>query len=241
MSNSYHFINMGTKIIDIKTALEDKYGAGVTIHHETLDYLIFSCGAISDKVISIYFQSDRLRLYYGTGYNGTTTLLNQQLVHGYTGYHQGTSTLISLIVGDSFIMFSYNGGTNLNNCICVAGKLSNGKSVILSYVGATSPYVGSFKTMNITDGVDGFIVSFPYPFASASGKLYKQPIIFQRLDGKAEQNIDGSIASINGLYNISHQLNNTSDLVGLNYIFTASNLNTGSTSKILYTSLFAEF
>ncbi len=238
MANSYYSISVtNTTIAEIKNALESKYGAGIIVHFQDSNNIIFSCTALSNKVQRIYYSYNRLFFYYGDAWTSGATITNQ---NPWAGYNHGACEYIDMILGDNTFFICANQGSALKGILIIMGKLTNDKYALFSAVASTY-YASSYLAKNTIDNVDLFPICFSEGFAAANGKLYKQPLILQRLDGKVEINNDGSIASFRDIYNCSHALPNTDSLVGTNYLMSAANIYTGPGMKQLYTSMIAEF
>jgi hypothetical protein len=212
MANSYHSINPATALADIKSALDAKYS--VTTHYIDSEYFIFSCSALSNKVIKLRFSSSRLLAYYGDAYTSGTTITNQIQ---FGGYNNGAATDINLVLGDeTFLLCAYQ-GINVKGILIVIGKLSNGKYALGGAAGG-SGYSSDFRWANTTDGVALYPSVFSVAFGSASGKLYAQPIILSRADGAVELNGDGSLASFQDISNASAAPGDSTMVLGAGYL-----------------------
>lgn len=238
MANTYYSISISDAIVQLKTALISKYGAGVTVHFQDTTNLVLSCSAISNKVLKFTYITSRLLAYYGDAWTSGATITNPIQ---WGGYNSSTTTYINLILGDNTLIISFNQGTTINCGLFLIGKLTNDKYAVLGMFGtSTFAYLTNCLGRNITDTIDFHPVTFSGPFASSSGKLYKQPVILQRSDGKVEINGDGSIASFRDVFNCSHALPNTTDMVGTNFLITPASMYMVN-GKMLYTSLLAEY
>lgn len=214
MSNSYHSINLATALADIKSALDAKHS--VTTHVISTTNFIFSCSALSNKVIKLTFSSSRIEVYYGDAYTSGTTITNQVQ---FSGMSSGTATEINLVLGDeTFLLCAYQ-GTAIRGILIVIGKLSNGKYALGGGVGGSSTsYNGNCRWVNTTDGVGLFPSVFSAAFGSASGKLYSQPLILARADGAVELNGDGSLASFQDISNASAAPGDSMTVLGTGYL-----------------------
>jgi hypothetical protein len=239
MANTYYSISPTTDtLLSIKNALQAKYGAGVTIHYQDAANLVFACNTLSNKVIKINYSNLRLSLYYGDAWTSGSTITNQVQ---WAGYSNGTNVFIDMILGDYTLMICSNQGTTILGLLIIIGKLTNDKYVCIAMIGtSTSGYYASYLGKQTSDNLDIWPVCFSEPFASATGKLFKQPLILQKSDGIAELNGDGSIASFRDIYNCSHALANNVDLVGSNYVMSSGGLYMIN-GKRLQTSIIAEF
>lgn len=242
MANTYYSITPETStvtIAEIAAALQDKYGAGVTIHYTNADNVIFSCPAVSDKVIRLY-SNYGLNCYYGDAWTSGTTITNSVKICGYSVSSSNIS--LNMVLGPNTIFFSAirspistGGGT-----VLIIGKLSNDDFAILSALGNTSSYYSSYLSYNTTKSLSLYPKGFQTDFAMADGKLYKQPIILKRADGSVEQNADGTIASFIDVFTVSYQVGLTAEVVAANYVMSASPLWYNGKSTI-ETSIMAVF
>lgn len=214
MANSYYSINLATALADIKSALDAKYT--VTTHYISTTDFVFSCAALSNKVIKLTLNSSRLLAYYGDDYTSGATITNQVQ---FSGIYTGSITEIHLVLGgDTFLLCAYQ-GTTVKGVLIVIGKLSNGDYAAGGAVGsASNSYNGGCQWVNTTDGVALFPSAFSAAFGSASGKLYSQPLILARADGGVELNGDGSFASFQDISNASASPGDSTTVLGTGYL-----------------------
>lgn len=240
MANTYYTVGTTAPIAEIKAALISQYGSGnVTVYYETTSYLIFSCSAIANKVIKLYWYStSNFMAYYGDAWTSGSTITNQVQFIGYGG---GTASEQHLVLGDNFFFLATLCSTLLS-LITIIAKMTNNDYVCIGLMGnSASTYNANCRGVNTTDAVDVRLSTLDYKFASSTGKLYKQNLIIAKTNGTAEQNTDGSLATINGLYNISHSLSNATLLKGTNYLMSPSNMYMLDLAMYLKTCLFTEF
>jgi hypothetical protein len=132
----------------------------------------------------------------------------------------------------------------LNQCSVIAliGKLTNGNFICLGMVGVTgSAYTANQIGMDTTAGKEILIQTLDRKFTSATGKLYKQNVIIVYEEGNVVENLDGSLATIPGLFNASHSLSNTTALKGANFYLSSTGMyKANSSGPYLKTCLFAE-
>ena len=117
---------------DIATALTNKYSEGVTIHYKTINDLIFSCDAISSKVIRIRVagRSSTISAYYGDAWTSGTTITNA-VTFLTTVSSLGVPASMNMVLGTSFILLNClttNEGTRSE--LIIVGKATNGDSAV---------------------------------------------------------------------------------------------------------------
>lgn len=190
-----------TSVADISAALIDKYGEydvgvnpnGVTVHYSTTTVIIFSCLAISDKVIHMTNYTYGY-LSYGDTFDGTTGITNPIVFAG--NNFSGVPTDRILILTDNTAVFNWYRGvdtTPLNARMGVIGKLSNGKYLC----------IGSYQNINYFAGTNGYItdnnvecmIVTPKGFMmSGAGEIYKTKVYISSALYGAQLNTDGSLA-----------------------------------------------
>jgi len=239
MANSYYTISITAPIPDIKAALIDKYGSGgVTVHYETTTCLIVSVLAISNKVLK--FSGTRTATFYGDDWTSGTTITNPVQFSGYDS-SGSNNTEMHLVLGDN-VFFLCTLEASYNSRIAIIGKMTNDKYICIGMVGTSnSSYTTYHKGKNTTDNVDVTIPTYGNTFYSNTGKLYKQEIIIKRADGSVETKTDGSLATLVGLYNVSHVTSQTTLLKGANYLMSSINQYMSDAIMYLRTCLMAEF
>lgn len=205
MSNIYFNLTPSRSVImqEIADALILKYETNVTIHFINTSHVVFSCSAISNKVIRITWSGsiNGMGVLYGDAWTSNENITNAVSFFGDTS--GGTSNYLPLaahlILGDDFLLLNLvNTRDSRSNGVCVVGKLTNGKYVAIGCTNSTN------LGRNTSDAVAAYFVTLSYGFANNSNKLYKQNIIIAREDGLAELNSNGTLATINGIYNISY-------------------------------------
>lgn len=238
MANAYFSIGTTTPIADIKSALQTQYGGGnVTVHYETTAYLIFSCSAIADKVIKMEWAAGYLQSYYGDAWTSGSTITNQVQ---FAGFYTGTTSVIHLVLGDAFFFLNLLAST-INSSIAIIAKMTNNNYVCLGLIGY-SGYATYTKGRDTTAGADIFPVTLERGFTSATSKLYKQPLILVKTSGLVEEETDGDIAAIPGLYTASYSTGSVSTLIkAANYLLSTCNMFLSDGVTYLRTCIFAEW
>lgn len=242
MPNVYYGISpsSGQSLVDISTALFNKYGSNVIMHYESGTDLIFSCNLISNKVIKIRVRNayQPIAFYYGDSWVSGTTISNQILFAFSDSYSASAyPEQIDLILGDNFFMINIIDLNNNYSGVCVIGKLTND-----NYIAVCCSNTGTSIGTNTTRGVNTTILTFEKAFVGVGGKLCKQNAMFVSSEIELEMNTDGSIATIIDLYNVSFT-------TGLNKMYKNTNEFLSSSGDMyicngkrgLTTSLFVEF
>ncbi len=180
-----------TSVADIAAALTDKYGAGVTIHHSTTDGIIFSCAAISNKVI---FITNYVHLYtrYGDAFDGSTNVTNP-IDFGGDNYYSIPTQKLLLLADNSLLMYNNKPADANAGKLLIVSKLSNDNYI---HLGATSygGYSGGCKGYITPGNIDCNIVVPNGSILGGGGELYKTKIYVSSLLNVAQLNIDGSLA-----------------------------------------------
>ena len=234
MSNTYYTINPTTGTVgEISAAMQAKYGAGITIHYEDATNIIFSCPAVSDKVIKITTPSTSWRVYYGTAWTSGIIITDSVIWSALPG--SSSANAIDLVLGDNTIFILVKTSANYGTLVALFGKLTNDNYAVLSTIYYSNTNCFCFNT---TTGAALAPRGFSNPFASSSGKLFTQPILLISSSGIIEQNTDGSIASFIDVKNVS-EASNQYGRIGTNYMMsqTPANYNGGS----MQTSIIATF
>jgi hypothetical protein len=237
MANVYTALSASdTCFAGLKTALQSKYGSvNVTVHYETTGALIFSCAAISNKVIKLIkatTTAGTVAAYYGDAWTSGTTITNQVSI--LAAPSNSYLSTIDLVLGDNFMLIVCVSTNASYNHMIIFGKLTNDSFVALGY---GSNATGSPGVCYLTTGVTVEMIPFQRGFNDASSKLYKQPVMFVASTGILLVNGDGTAASFSGLYNVSQMLGTGGRLVGSNSFITPSTYTVPS----LNTSLLAEW
>ena len=233
-----------TTTLDIQGALLAQYGAydastnpnGAIIHYRSADSIIFSCLAISDKVIRFY------SLYYGYCAYGSAWVsgdaVSDQILFGGTDYGN-SPTVRDLVLTDNAFVASWCKSSDLapgNDRLIVIGKLSNGKYVCIgAYQGGAQSNLKAF----VTDGnIEGLPVTGLNQLMSSAGEIYKTKIYFASLLKVAQENLDGTLAyllDVESAYYQSLHLTATDS-----YILTPSSLGIGGLTQGFKNSLLIE-
>jgi len=248
LANSCVTINAPTCLEDIATALTNKYGAGVTIYSLTTNltpnYLIFSCAAISSKVIKIAFNPviGAYSAYYGDAWTSGSTITNQ-VRFLYSGTATGTLSSFPLVLGDNFILLnSLSSNSNVNSQLSLIAIATNGDSMVFGLTGAvdnTIDCAGKDISLNLPIN----IITFGYGgFCGVSNYLYKVPLLIaDSSSGTLISNTDGSPAGITDLYVSSYGGVSTAMVLGSNSLLTTCLMYNENTTLKLHTALMAEW
>jgi len=239
MANSYFAIGLTSSIAEIAAALTAKYSSGVTIHYTNTSYIVFTCPAISNKVIKIYApgSSNTPYVYYGDAWTSTTTITNQVV---FTGYQSGTCSGIQLVLGTNFMFFqAFSSAVVIVTAL--VGQLSNGHFVCIGGIGTSNAgYTGSTIGKDITENVDAAIITFATIEIGmdADGYLYKRPVRFKRVGGVYELNSDGTFATIDGLETVTYETSNSTYLATADYFMSSTGVFTPNVGWQISTCLY---
>lgn len=194
MANIYIIRNIDnqTWLNDIAGALSDFYGGNLTVHNITAAVLIFNCPLICNKDIRI-IESEISVGNYVSG----TDLQNKQIVNTINGGRDGTV----IVCSNKFLVLSrYRDGDEAHKMLSIFAKLSNDNFVAMGYIRSTNR-VGYGRNLSTDESVALSVFNEPF---HKNNKLFIQPLIIQNQVSGVELNNDGSLAYIDGLYNISY-------------------------------------
>jgi len=225
-----------TCLAGLKAALIAQYGSGnVTVHYETTGALIFSCAAISDKVVKLIkatTSAGSLGVFYGDAWTSGVTVTNQVTI--LTTPSNSVISTIDVVLGSNFMLIC-SVCTNVSyNATFLFGKLTNDTFIAIAYGSNSSASQGYCY---LTTGVNIEMMPFVRGFNDASITLYKQPILFIASTGVLQVNTDGTAATLTDIFNVSQVLTNAVRLVGAKSYITPSTY----TNPSLPTSLLAEW
>lgn len=216
MSNKFYLLPRSSFGTDLASALMDKYGEeDVTIHYVDDDQVIFSCSLISNKVLRIWKQQlyyntseyfDRLNCTYGDAYSSGVVITNivQFCGNSRSGSSidvQGYIDYADLVLGDNFMLICFP--TDRPQMCCV-GFATNDMPFC---IGWNSEAGNNWGKALPTDGVTKGEIEFPVqPFAYYDdGKYVIQPILMV-ISGRILKNQDDTFATINGIFNVAHNV-----------------------------------
>lgn len=242
MAKHYALGNSASLIREqVASALQDYCGAGVTIHYSSSNDIIFSCSAISDKVVRVSFSSTSSWLY-GDSYVSGTTISNPV---EFARIGTVVPTQAELVLADKFmLLLTWHGSSAY--ALTLVGEMTNGDFCVAGFVQTTnSPHYNATHTYNTTQDRELKAIIWNTGFKDANGKLYKQPLMFAAINGSLEFN-GSNPATIAGVYNVSGPRNPGQATVGPDYLITPTNFYsrmyglTGD-ARDLYTPLYVEF
>jgi len=223
----------------IKAALMDKYGDGVTIHYDTTRYLVFSCAAISDKVIRLerYNDGRQMDMKYGDAWDSGSTITNQVNIF-YGIADESAPIAYDLVLGDAFMLFSAkastSGGSVNYNGFFIVAKLTNDV-----YIASGNMQGSGNGTTKITTGETARLLVFQCSFTDDYGFLYGQPVMFMNNSGQLLLNEDSSIAYIEDLSNISYSSGNSNPYKEVDKFVTGSGSLYTNSVLVVTTSIMA--
>lgn len=190
--------SVGGFVEDLVAALQNYYGAGVTIHYwSPSGHVVFNIPAISDKVFR-FSQPSQPDFYYGDVWTSGTTITNAVQFYKVNAWVADIGLI--LILGDSFIFghMEYSGTAYP----FLLGKTTGGSFLVFSYASYGD------RSLNVTTGVNVKPVTFGNSFKDGTtGRLYKQQLYFAEFSGALLMN-GSSPDTIPGLYAISHPRQN---------------------------------
>jgi len=191
--NKKYTLSASTKANNLVSALQDYYGAGVTICYSTSTVVVFFCGAISDKYIKIDFQSNCYG-YYGDAWTSGATITNS--VNFAYAYNISSSSYSAYaILCPNSIMIKVNGSSY--SFVFIIGHLSNGKHLAMCLSSYTSI---SYNQSWLTNGTRVWIATMNGRFKSTSGMVVTLPIYMFDGKGVLLTNDDGTPAYIMDIY-----------------------------------------
>jgi len=228
---------------DVATALTAKYSTALTIHYQTTDYLIFSCPAISSKVIKIYYTIGKVGFYYGDAWTSGSTITNQVTfcLQTYSTYNW---TGAEVVLGDSFLLFNLvTATTSVSSKLAIIALDTNGDSVVFGMNGGTSvsALYENDLCRNITDAKAIMLRTFDDAFLGADNKVYKFPLIITDSSGVLLLDGEDEPLSITDLYVASYKTSDLSYVIGSNSLITTCHMHNENTSVRLGTGLIAEW
>ena len=189
----YYSLSPSTFADDFRAALEDYYGAGVTIESASGNTIVFTCPAICDKVLKFEKYNAGFRAYFGDDSSKMTQFTHSNSGNNNIGFH--------LVLSEAFLLLesSVVGATATS---AVVGRLTNGRYLVTS--GTTSDtmaYNEGNKSYFTDDTVSKAIcIISPYQNNIKHGdKMCLWPA-FVACDGEIETDVDTTFASIPGLF-----------------------------------------
>jgi hypothetical protein len=169
------YYDCGTSLANVGAALTDYYGAGVTVHVATATNLIFTCPAISDKVIQFY--GNDMFACYGTAYDGESALTEAVEFGG--NYSSGSVTKIHLVLSENLLLANA-AHDYASSKLCLVGKLSNGAFAVLAASGGNSSTYRAAHFAYLTATQTPFQpLSLTGDTRSETGKIFKMPLVIR--------------------------------------------------------------
>ena len=212
-----------SSIADIKAGLIDYYGAydagtnsdGVLIHTDSSSLIIFSCSAVSDKVIKITGYAD-LRAYFGDAYSGSD-ITNPTEFGGSTTI--GSTTATHLVCGDAFVLVNVLASTIVSR-LWVIGQLTNNAFAVIGMIGVngSDDHTLGFLTADKTSFT---LKGLTNDYVVGSKRAIYQPII---VTGLGAVYSGTSLVSLKDIYSISMQAGNGTVYKGTGYFITTSGM-----------------
>jgi hypothetical protein len=215
------YYDCGTSLELINAALQDYYGAGVTIHSSSSTVLIFSCAAISDKVIKLTMTSSRLYAYYGDSYDSGAGDITNPVNFGGT-YNSSSVSKAHVILGDTSLFINCLWGT-INSKIVIVGQLSDGTFAVAGMAGnSIAPYCADCFAYR-TAGQAGFTLLSNLPDApTEAGKIFKVPLYIIQAGGVPV--VGGVPVSFKGISACTRRLGSSTLFKGSGYFISTSGM-----------------
>lgn len=245
MAATHTSIGLVATIADIKAALNAK--ALITeVKYETDTYLIFTTPLLSGgKVVKIYYGT-YIRVSVGSGWTSGSTITDEY----YFNYAYSSSSIIldaiNMIADTNFFMLVYTDTDQgyLYHGIAYIGALENGDEFVFGLVGAVnSAHNANNRAKNLTDGIELYPVTWNRQFASSSGKILTQKLMWSNsATGVLEENTDGTPAGTMGVKLCSAANSNiTITVVAGSHLITPAFSYMHGGMKVTESSLLSEF
>ncbi len=238
------YTDCGTNVLAVGTALTAYYGAyhaddnptGVTIHSSAGTTLIFSCTAISDKVIKLTHDSNDLRAYYGTAYSGGDITGAVEWGGSNT---TGGSTKLHLVLTDKTLVLNAIVST-INSRLYLIGKLNNGAYAVAGMIGhsSTTYNSGAFAYLTATQS-QIFLFGLALNVKSESGLVYKTPLVVYTTAGGVPYTGDDPV-QFQDVSSCSRSLGAAVCYKGDGYFITTSNMYFNNAASAIECGLLVE-
>lgn len=214
MSNSY--TDCKTSLSDVDTALQAYYGAGITIHSSSSTLLIFSCAAVSDKVIKLTHSSSDLFAFYGDAYSAPD--ITNSVTWGGSNT-AGTTSKIHLVLCPNTIVINPLVITQ-NMKLFIIGKLTNDAFAVAGMNGSTN-YRADFFAKLTASNTNIRLFDLSLDVKSDTGKIFKRPLIIYTVAGGVPLT-SGNPVAFRDITTCSRALGNSTVFKGATYFITTS-------------------
>ena len=236
------YTDCGTDILAVGTAMTAYYGTyhvdnnptGVTIHLSSGTTLIFSCTAITDKVIKLTHASNDLRGYYGDAYE-SGDITNPVEWGGSTT--AGSSSKLHLILTDNTLVLNAILPT-INSRLYLIGKLNSGAYAVVGMMGHSAYSMGAFGYLTATQS-QVFLFGLTTDMKSESGLIFKAPLLIYTTAGGVPLTGSDPVA-FQDVYSCSRILGAAVCHKGDTYFITTSNMYFDSAAVALVCGLLVE-
>lgn len=231
----YYPLNYQTFAADLKAALEDYYGSGVTVTKAEDRNITFICPAIFDKPVRItaYQPSDSFAtIALSCFVYSDESLASSVTVDSGSSYATGTFYGINLVLAKKFMLIQTGySDTRYAHSILVA-RATNGRSFVVS--GFNNESNNSARCL-FADKMQLTQIRFNMQTtgnAFTVGNRYLLKPTFFGENYELELNEDGTLAFVDGLYSCGRYVTGQ-PIVGDNYYLSVSGIR-GSTSNGIY-------
>lgn len=212
----------------IRVSLLDYYGAydattnptGVDVQEYSSTLLIFSCTAISDKIIKLAYSNSLVNAFYGDAYSGSGVITNE--VRFTTSNTTGSTTAIHMVCAVNTLLINTIGSYGAPRVI-VIGKLTNDAYAVLGTVGSSnSVYFPSTYGYLTADQTTFNLYGIVGEYTIGSKRLI-MPFVIVMASGDA-LNDGGNIITFRDLYSVSRALGANTASKEIGYFMTMSGL-----------------
>ena len=218
---------------DIKNALINYYGAGVTVHTDSTTLLIFSCPAVSDKVIKFTGYAD-LIAYYGDSYSGGD--ITNPMVFGGSSTAGATGSA-EMVCGDTFVILVALGIASLNHRLWIVGQLTNNQYALIGLIGSSTSAYNVGAMGYLTASTTQFWLGGLEKDYQVGSKRAISPLVLITPSGAVYSGSD--IVTFKDIYSVSKQMGVAASAKGTGYYITPSGGYT-NTTYLLTNSIMVE-
>lgn len=219
------YYNPDTTFDNIRVGLLDYYGAyhadnnptGVDVKEYSSTLLIFTCTALSDKVIKLSYASSDLIAYYGSAYEGSGVITGSVTFGGSTT--SGTTAAIHMACADNTLLINAICAT-INSKLFVIGKLTSNAYAVLGLVGSASGSYNAGAYGYLTADQTAFRVFGVEGVFAVGAKRLKMPLALVTAAGAL--NSGSALTTFSDLYSVSNALGQTVCSKGTGYFMTTS-------------------
>ena len=238
------YYDCDTSLVNVGTALIDYYGAydaganptGGTVYASSATSLMFSCTAISDKVIKLLVTASIPLAYYGDAYSGGD--ITNSVTFGGSST-TGTLSKIHLVLANNTFLMNTLMSTQISK-IYLIGKLTNDAYLAAGMVGINNSSYAinhfSYLTATQTAVKLGGLVD---DYKTTTGKIYKTPLIVYDIVAGLTL-VSGEPLALRDVSSCSRRLGADVLFRGADYFITTSDQYTNGPIQITRCSILVE-